>query len=81
MYLCIGRIIALSILHGGPGPTFFAPIVVDYLLGGFSAVQPCIEDVADNELQLKIKKVQCIYAHANTCTQTFEATFYVPTAC
>ena len=63
MYLCIGRIIALSILHGGPGPTFFAPIVVDYLFGGFSAVKPCIEDVPDNELQSKINKV---YIH--TCT-------------
>ena len=78
MYLCIGRIIALSILHGVPGPTFSAPIVVDYLFGGFSAVQPCIEDVPDNELQLK---VQCIYAHSNTCTKSFEATFYAPTAC
>jgi hypothetical protein len=55
MYLCIGRIIALSILHGVPGPTFFAPIVVDYLFGGFQ-VKPCIEDVPDNELQLKINK-------------------------
>ena len=63
MYLCIGRIIALSILHGGPGPTFFAPVIVDYLFGGFSAVKPCVEDVPDTELQSKIKKV---YIHAQS---------------
>ena len=32
---------------------FFAPVVVDYLFGGISAVKPVIEDVPDEELQLK----------------------------
>ena len=49
--------ITLSILHGGPGPVFFAPVIVDYLFGGISAVKPCIEDVPNEALQLKIKKV------------------------
>ena len=31
MYMYIGRMVALSILHGGPGPVFFAPVVIDYL--------------------------------------------------
>lgn len=72
MYLRVGRIIALSILHGGPGPTFFAPIVVDYLFGGFSAVKPCIEDVPDNELQLKINKVhnQTCFSHRNAVSNS-----------
>ena len=30
------------ILHGGPGPIFFSPVIVDYLFGGMSAVNPNI---------------------------------------
>ena len=46
-----------SIVHRGPGPHFFAPSVVDYLFGGLSAVKPCIEDVPDDAIREKIRKV------------------------
>ena len=59
LYLYVGRMIALSILHGGPGPVFFAPVIVDYLFGGISAVKPSVDDVPDEDLQLKIRKVCC----------------------
>ena len=49
LFLYVGRMIALSILHGGPGPVFFAPVVVDYLFGGISAVKPSVDDVPDEE--------------------------------
>ena len=39
------------------GQCFFAPVVVDYLFGGISAVRPTIADVPDEKLQLKIKQV------------------------
>lgn len=57
LYLYIGKIIALSILHGGPGPVFFSSVIVDYLFGGMSAVKPCVDDVPGESLQSKIKKV------------------------
>ena len=50
--------IALSILHGGPGPVFFAPVVIDYLFGGISGAKACVEDVPDRTIQLKLKKVR-----------------------
>lgn len=55
--------IALSILHGGPGPAFLAPSVIDYLFGGLSMVTPLIEDIPDTATQDKIKQVgnQCLY--------------------
>lgn len=59
LYLYVGRMIALSILQGGPGPVFFAPVIVDYIFGGISAVKPSVDDVPDEELQLKIRKVHC----------------------
>lgn len=39
----MGKIIALSIIHGGPGPVFLSPAVVDYLFGGISAIKAIIE--------------------------------------
>ena len=58
IYLCVGRLIALSILHGGPGPTFFANVVIDYLFSGITTITPTIQDVPDTEVQLKIKKAR-----------------------
>lgn len=49
--------IALSVIHGGPGPTFFGEAVVDYLIGGISSVKANVSDIPDAELQSKIKMV------------------------
>ena len=48
-FLYVGKMIALSIIHGGPGPVFFSPAVVDYLFGGISSVTPRIEDIPDGQ--------------------------------
>ena len=53
----VGKLIALSILHGGPGPIFFAPVIVDYLFGGMAAVHPTVDDVPDEGIRSKIIKV------------------------
>ena len=50
--------IALSILNGGPGPTFLSPAVVDFLFGGLSTVKPCVEDVPDMLIREKIRQVR-----------------------
>lgn len=50
----VGKII----LHGGPGPIFFSPVVVDYLFGGMSAVKPTVDDVPNESLRLKIIQVK-----------------------
>ena len=49
--------IALSIINGGPGPIFFAPVIIDCLFGGITAVKTNIQDVPNETLQTKIKKV------------------------
>ena len=53
----VGKIIALSVLHGGPGPIFFASVVVDYLFGGMAAVHPTVDEVPDDIVRSKIRKV------------------------
>ena len=56
-YFIMGCIIVLSLTQGGPAPSFFAPSVVDYLVGGSGNVRPCIDDVPDYEVQEKLRKV------------------------
>ena len=60
----MGRMFALSILHGGTGPFFLSPSVVDYLFGGVGAVKPTIDEVPDDIIQQKIRKARklfCVY--------------------
>ena len=60
-YFYIGAIIALSLIHGGPGPQFFSPAVADYIIYGVQSVKASIMDVPEQEVRDKIKKV-CITA-------------------
>ena len=56
-YFYIGAIIALSLIHGGPGPHFFSPAVADYIVYGVQNVKAGIMDVPEHEMRDKIKKV------------------------
>ena len=57
LYFCMGKMIALSIVHGGPGPTFFAESVVDYIFGGLGAVSPRVSDIPDVVIRQRVQKV------------------------
>ena len=50
---------ALSIMYGGPGPSFLAPVVIEYLFGGIAmaSVEASVDDVPDEKLKEKILKV------------------------
>ena len=67
LYLFMGKVIALLIVNGGPGPTFLAPVVDDYLFGGIACVKPSVEDVPDETVRSKIQKVCC------TCVINYNA--------
>ena len=56
-YFYIGVIIALSLIHGGPGPQFFSPAVADYIVYGVQSVKAKVVDVPDIEVREKIQKV------------------------
>ena len=60
----IGKMIALSIIHGGPAPTFFADPVTDYLFGEKRQFKASCEDIPDLDIQEKVKKVGIMYAEA-----------------
>ena len=52
---------SLSIIHGGHGPVFFSPTIIDYLFGGISSASPCIDDIPDTQVQSKIRKVMTCF--------------------
>ena len=59
-YFYVGVMIALSLIHGGPGPEFFSPAVADYIVYGVQRVKARIADIPDNDIREKIKKVSYI---------------------
>ncbi len=57
-YFFVGVIIALSLVHSGPGPQFFSLAVADYIVFGILKVKANMFDVPEQEMRGKIKKVQ-----------------------
>ena len=56
-YYHVGVMIAVSLIHGGPSPSFFAPAVADYLAHGIERVKATVEDVPDPNIRTKLRKV------------------------
>ncbi len=57
VYKSIGKIIALSVIHGGPGPAFLAKSVVNYIFRSGTTFNVYIEDVPDQSIQALLNKV------------------------
>ena len=54
-YHAAGTIIAMSIVHGGPGPQFLSPLMLEALIRDLSKVAVPVQDVYDSELQLSLQ--------------------------
>ena len=69
-FYLIGKIIALSVLHGGPAPKFFAQHILEYLFyGHVTGNKPNIariynKDVKEQALKVRII-VQYVYMHVS----------------
>ncbi|KAM6073697.1 G2/M phase-specific E3 ubiquitin-protein ligase [Chlamydotis macqueenii] len=62
LYFEAGKMIAVSLVHGGPSPGFFSKTLFDCLACGPENVKPTLEDVADVGVAQTIKKIK----HANS---------------
>ena len=60
-YKHIGQMMSMSLLHGGPAPTFFAPSVVDYVVHGIKKVKPTVDEVPNPTIRTKLWEVSCKY--------------------
>lgn len=50
-YFHVGRMVAVSIVHGGPGPRCFSPSFYQYLVGKVKTIEAPIEDIPDTEVR------------------------------
>ena len=53
-YKHIGQMMAVSLIHGGPVPTFLAPSVVDYFVRGVKYVKASPEEVPIPTIKQKL---------------------------
>ena len=61
MYKIVGKIIALSVVHVGPGPTFLADSIINYIFkDGNPIVVTKVEDIPDESIRAKLKKVRLL---------------------
>ncbi|CAM4619131.1 unnamed protein product [Leuciscus chuanchicus] len=62
-YFHVGRMVAVSIVHGGPGPRCFSPSFYQYLVGKVKTIEAPIEDIPDTEVRnvlLEIKNARTL---------------------
>ncbi|KAF7649765.1 hypothetical protein LDENG_00136340, partial [Lucifuga dentata] len=56
-YFIAGQAIAVSLVHGGPPPGFFAPTLYSCLVGGKDLAKSVLEDIADTDLHENVKQM------------------------
>uniref|UniRef100_H3AFB9 G2/M-phase specific E3 ubiquitin protein ligase n=1 Tax=Latimeria chalumnae TaxID=7897 RepID=H3AFB9_LATCH len=57
-YYEAGRIIAISLVHGGPAPGFFSTTLFNCLVHGPDKAKPTIDDIADLDIAETILKIK-----------------------
>ena len=67
VYYTVGKMIALSVIHGGPAPTFFADPVIDYLFGEKRQFKAVCGDIPDLEDREKVEKVRYSVCGSEYC--------------
>lgn len=58
LYFEAGKMIAVSLVHGGPSPGFFSKILFNCLVYGPENVKPNLDDVTDIDVAQTIKKIK-----------------------
>ncbi|XP_042302084.1 G2/M phase-specific E3 ubiquitin-protein ligase [Sceloporus undulatus] len=58
LYYEAGRMIAVSLVHGGPSPGFFSKTLFNCLVYDTENVKPTVEDVADVDVLLTVEKIK-----------------------
>ncbi|NXS86821.1 G2E3 ligase, partial [Erpornis zantholeuca] len=68
LYFEAGKMIAVSLVHGGPAPGFFSKTLFDCLVYGPENVKPVLEDVADVDVAQTIQMIK--YANSLSSLQS-----------
>ncbi|XP_056094039.1 G2/M phase-specific E3 ubiquitin-protein ligase-like [Rhinichthys klamathensis goyatoka] len=57
-YFQIGKMIAVSIVHGGPGPRCLSPNFFLYLIGKVKTIEAPVEDIPDDEVKKTLLEIK-----------------------
>ncbi|NXF79536.1 G2E3 ligase, partial [Sclerurus mexicanus] len=68
LYFEAGKMIAVSLVHGGPSPGFFSKTLFNCLVYGPENVKPTLEDVADVDVAQTLKTIK--YANSLSSLQS-----------
>ncbi|KFP58994.1 G2/M phase-specific E3 ubiquitin-protein ligase, partial [Cariama cristata] len=74
LYFEAGKMIAVSLVHGGPSPGFFSKTLFNCLVYGPENVKPALEDVADVDVAQTIKMIK--YANSLSSLQSTIHDYY-----
>ncbi|KAJ6640512.1 hypothetical protein lerEdw1_013666 [Lerista edwardsae] len=75
LYYEAGKMIAVSLVHGGPSPSFFSKTLFNCLVYGTENVKPTVDDVADVDVLQTIKKIKsaqtlsCLECAVSDCSE------------
>ncbi|XP_062974961.1 G2/M phase-specific E3 ubiquitin-protein ligase [Elgaria multicarinata webbii] len=58
LYYEAGKMIAVSLVHGGPSPSFFSKTLFNCLVYGTENVKPTVEDVTDVDVLQAIERIK-----------------------
>ena len=60
-YKTVGTMLAYTIVHNGPLPQFFSPLMYRVLSEGIDGLCPLVSDIPDIEYRQKLEKVSSFY--------------------
>ncbi|MBN3277309.1 G2E3 ligase, partial [Polyodon spathula] len=80
LYYDAGRMIGLSLIHGGPAPGFFSKMLFNCVLYGPENIVPTLEDLADACAMQKVKKIEEALTQDELETAIKEASEYLAVA-
>ncbi|KAK1160563.1 G2/M phase-specific E3 ubiquitin-protein ligase-like [Acipenser oxyrinchus oxyrinchus] len=80
LYYDAGRMIGLSLVHGGPAPGFFSKMLFNCVLYGPENIVPIPEDLADACAKQKVKKIEEALTQDELQTAIKEASEYLAVA-
>ncbi|XP_077863811.1 LOW QUALITY PROTEIN: G2/M phase-specific E3 ubiquitin-protein ligase-like [Saccoglossus kowalevskii] len=72
-YYLAGRMIAVSLVHGGPGPVFFFRTLYNSLVHGLSKVKPSISDIGDYEIRDQLLSIMETDTEEKLCAELEKA--------
>ncbi len=67
-YQHVGEMLAVSLIHGGPAPSFFAPSVVSYIVHGMKSVKASVDEVPYSNIVKKLKEVSLVTYYSQRTT-------------